>query len=45
MDVKAEESALNNDGVPDIEKIRPMIYAPEHVHITALEAALARHFL
>lgn len=28
-DVKAEESALDENGNPDIEKVRPMIYTPE----------------
>ncbi len=29
MDVKADESVLNEKGVPDIEKIRPIIFSPE----------------
>jgi len=28
MDVKAEESVLNAEGIPDIEKVQPIIYAP-----------------
>jgi len=29
IDVKAEESVLNEKGLPDIEKIRPLIFSPE----------------
>ncbi len=29
MDVKAEESVLNEAGQPDIEKIKPIIFSPE----------------
>ncbi len=29
MDLKAEESVLTKKGIPDIEKVRPLIYAPE----------------
>jgi len=29
MDVKADESALNEDGKPDIEKIRPIVFSPD----------------
>lgn len=28
VDVKADESFLNGDGMPDIEKLRPLIYCP-----------------
>lgn len=28
LDVKAEESVLNADGMPDIEKVNPILYAP-----------------
>ncbi len=28
LDVKADESVLNDKGLPDIQKIQPMIYAP-----------------
>lgn len=28
MDVKADESALGGDGLPDIEKVQPVIFAP-----------------
>jgi flavin reductase (DIM6/NTAB) family NADH-FMN oxidoreductase RutF len=29
LDVKIDESALGQGGVPDLEKLRPMMYAPE----------------
>ena len=29
MDVKADESCLGPDGLPDIEKIRPILFSPE----------------
>ncbi|WP_292465617.1 flavin reductase family protein [Methanolobus sp.] len=29
MDIRAEESVLNEKGVPDIEKVRPVIFGPE----------------
>lgn len=44
LDVKAEESALNNDGVPDIEKIRPMIYAPETRAYYGIGSCLGKAF-
>ncbi len=29
MDVKAEESVLGEKGIPDIEKVRPILFGPE----------------
>ncbi len=29
MDIKAEDSMLGPKGIPDIEKVKPLIYAPE----------------
>ena len=29
IDVKADESVLGDNGLPDIEKVRPLIYSPE----------------
>lgn len=29
LDVKVDEAALDHAGVPDLDKLRPMIYAPE----------------
>ncbi|MDX9715458.1 MAG: flavin reductase family protein [Dissulfurispiraceae bacterium] len=29
VDVKADESVLNEKGLPDIEKIKPLVYCPE----------------
>ena len=28
LDVKISEAAVDKDGVPDVEKIRPMIFSP-----------------
>lgn len=28
MDVKADETTLSSNGEPDVEKIRPVLYAP-----------------
>lgn len=32
VDVKADESVLNENGIPDIEKIRPIIYSPQRTY-------------
>lgn len=32
FDVKADESVLSEKGVPDIEKVRPIIFSPEVRH-------------
>jgi flavin reductase (DIM6/NTAB) family NADH-FMN oxidoreductase RutF len=29
MDVKADESVLNEEGMPDIESVLPILFAPE----------------
>lgn len=29
MDVKSDESVLNEKGLPDIEKVRPLVFSPE----------------
>jgi len=29
LDVKADESVLGEEGLPDIEKVKPIVYAPE----------------
>ncbi len=29
LDVKADEAMLNDEGVPDIEKVKPILFAPE----------------
>jgi flavin reductase (DIM6/NTAB) family NADH-FMN oxidoreductase RutF len=29
LDVKADESVLGNDGLPDMDKVRPIVFAPE----------------
>jgi len=30
LDIKAEETILNNSGLPDIERVKPISYAPEN---------------
>lgn len=30
LDVKADESVLGSDGLPDMEKVRPILFAPEN---------------
>jgi flavin reductase (DIM6/NTAB) family NADH-FMN oxidoreductase RutF len=30
LDVKADESILGENGIPDIEKLKPLIYSPEN---------------
>lgn len=30
VDVKADETVLGENGIPDIEKVKPMIYSPEN---------------
>jgi flavin reductase (DIM6/NTAB) family NADH-FMN oxidoreductase RutF len=30
MDVKAEEDCIGEDGLPDLDRVRPFIYLPEH---------------
>lgn len=32
LDVKADESVLSEKGVPDIEKVRPIVFSPEARH-------------
>ncbi len=29
VDIKADEEMLNDNGAPDIEKVRPVLFAPE----------------
>jgi flavin reductase (DIM6/NTAB) family NADH-FMN oxidoreductase RutF len=29
MDVKADEDVIGEDGVPDIEKVKPFLFSPE----------------
>ncbi len=44
LDVKVDESALNQDGYPDIEKIRPIIYAPTIRRYHAVGKELGRGY-
>jgi len=44
LDVKAEEQVLNEEGEPEIEKVNPLIYAPEANKYYAVGAFLGRAF-
>jgi len=44
MDVKAEESVLGSDGLPDILKVEPIIYAPESRGYYGVGQFLAKAF-
>jgi flavin reductase (DIM6/NTAB) family NADH-FMN oxidoreductase RutF len=44
MDVKADEQSLGPDGVPDLAKLRPMIYAPEVRQYFGFGAPLGKAF-
>jgi flavin reductase (DIM6/NTAB) family NADH-FMN oxidoreductase RutF len=44
MDVKADEDVLGESGLPDIEKVKPIIYAPEVRVYYGLGAYLGKAF-
>ncbi len=44
MDLKAEESVLTDRGIPDIEKVKPILYAPEIRKYFAIGAFLGAGF-
>ena len=44
MDVKAEESVLAADGLPDITRIKPFAYDPIHQGYTGLGDVLGKAF-
>lgn len=44
MDVKAEEEVLGEGGLPDIEKIRPAIFAPENRNYYGIGKQLGKAF-
>lgn len=44
LDVKVDENMLDNDGMPDIEKIRPMIYSPEVKRYHGIGAPIGNAF-
>ena len=44
VDIKADESILNKDGTPDIEKLRPIIFAPENRSYHGLGQMLGKAF-
>jgi len=44
MDVKANETILDNDGIPDIEKIKPVIFSPEGRKYNGIGKSLGKAF-
>lgn len=44
MDVKADETVLGTDGVPDIEKVMPIIFSPEGRKYNGIGKSLGRAF-
>jgi flavin reductase (DIM6/NTAB) family NADH-FMN oxidoreductase RutF len=44
LDVKADESVLGPEGLPDIEKVRPFLYAPGQMAYYEAGSFLARAF-
>ena len=44
IDIKADESVLNERGVPDIEKVRPLVFAPDIRRYYGLGAVLGEAF-
>jgi flavin reductase (DIM6/NTAB) family NADH-FMN oxidoreductase RutF len=44
LDCKADETVLGGEGLPDIEKLRPLLYAPGHGTYYEVGPALARAF-
>ncbi|UCD57226.1 MAG: flavin reductase family protein [Candidatus Hydrogenedentota bacterium] len=44
MDVKAEESVLDESGLPDIEKVRPILYSPEIRNYHGIGESLGKAF-
>jgi flavin reductase (DIM6/NTAB) family NADH-FMN oxidoreductase RutF len=44
VDVKADEEVLDDNGVPDIAKVRPFVYAPEAQTYHAIGGYLGRAF-
>ncbi len=44
MDVKADENVLTQDGLPDLERLLPMVYAPETQTYHAVGRCLGKAF-
>jgi flavin reductase (DIM6/NTAB) family NADH-FMN oxidoreductase RutF len=44
LDVKADDDMLNDDGNPDIEKIRPFVYSPEVQQYHAVGSFIGKAF-
>lgn len=44
LDVKIDESVLGDDGNPDIEKIRPIVYSPEAQQYHGIGAFIGKAF-
>ena len=44
MDVKADEAVLTEKGVPDIEKVNPVLFAPEQRHYYEIGRRIGKAF-
>lgn len=44
LDVKIDESMLNDDGKPDIEKIRPFVFSPEVLRYHSIGEFIGKAF-
>lgn len=44
MDVKSDESVLNDDGMPDIKKVNPIVYAPSSATYYGIGDALGEAY-
>ena len=45
LDVKADAAVFGDDGIPDIEKVKPILFAPEGRKYLAVAGIWDRHFL
>ena len=45
MDIKADDSILGDDGMPDIEKLKPMTFAPVGGNTMAWASSWEKHSL
>ncbi|MBW1800938.1 MAG: flavin reductase family protein [Deltaproteobacteria bacterium] len=44
MDVKADETVLNETGIPDIEKVSPVLFTPEQRHYYEIGKVIGKAF-
>jgi len=44
IDMKANESVLGKDGIPDVNKVKPIVYTPEFRHYYGIGKSLGRAF-